>query len=603
MLDSSSSLAQRRNLGTHLLPSRLVRVAPWDSSDNHQVEESSNQEVSPKLPTYNFRPFKPGQQIFFSACIDRDESGDFDPNAKPETKKVLLINKRKKSASDPESGLEPGAKKPRNPVTLQAGRRNGYSFPLRFEIRKDILQTEPGKALAAKLKSTTDNWPFSEKSDPGDEPNLTDLNRTFIQPSRLRQREENQETKSSDTSFCEEVTIGHLAARGCKACLQIGIACNLIAGGRYPCSHCREEREECELIIEPLQKRACESCTRRKIICSFRTTADHGGPCLQCKQKSFKCVAGPKNDRLRLDQQRVPKPRVRLAGSSSNCFQCEQVGEVCSLRSKPEHDDCDRCKIFSLDCFFKSSERKGKKTKSKAVSEPEFDSVSNPPVTGQGPSAITRTISTRLTHPIILNYEASNDSTTPCHWCQDLAYGLIGLPEVRVDVIDYQNGDGHVEVEGGRAGQGCEPSKMCWQCTMSRFLTATCSDHDIQPIQEMDPNTFDYDSVPEWLISGHAASAPFEWCSVCLSAAFYCCTANTFGGFGALLGEEGRGCGLMLCEECEERLRSEFTGNLTLMIANLQAHAGGDAQIRADVSLLRVDEQLVMKFGHNKSVA
>ena len=120
--------------------------------------------------------------------------------------------------------------------------------------------------------STLDNWPKSAWRAPNedidweswwnsvvifDEDNLPD--RSNGHRGRSKRVSQGQDT-DGDTELrdLDEITLGHPEARGCKGCFELRQRCPLLdEGSRYPCDMCVQDGYDCELVTEPLRKRAC----------------------------------------------------------------------------------------------------------------------------------------------------------------------------------------------------------------------------------------------------------------------------------------------------------------------------------------------------------
>ena len=129
---------------------------------------------------------------------------------------------------------------------------------------------------------------------------------------------------------------------------------------------------------------------------------------------------------------------------------------------------------------------------------------------------------------------------------------------------------------------------MCLECFNQRLLLYSCPEHELAPTG-LDIQKFDYDLVQEYLAWDRAKKAPFDWCSVCPSAAFYKCVTES---------EEAGiecGCGLRLCEECAALMTSQFDGDLMDMVAGRIANAEELEDLRADAELLE-NEYFVNRF-------
>lgn len=214
---------------------------------------------------------------------------------------------------------------------------------------------------------------------------------------------------------------------------------------------------------------------------------------------------------------------------------------------------------------------------------------------------MTQFIKTSLPHPIELNYVGDR----PCHWCQDIGYGILGLGDaVDVEVVDFDDGSGYIELDGGYFGAGCEPSRMCDECTFERLAIAACLRHeaqDIKPIDGMGIDSFDFDCIYDYLMPGMATTAPFSWCSVCPNPAFFACCKQFNLGVTETDeiedAEKQHGCGLRLCEACATCLIHESGGNLEALVHNIQERSGERLALRADVDLILPGGELVRRIG------
>ena len=122
--------------------------------------------------------------------------------------------------------------------------------------------------------STLDNWPKSAWRPPTEEidweswwnavPTIDDdasLNSSNGHRGRPKRVVHGQDS-DGDTELrdLDEITLGHPEARGCKGCFKLGQRCPLLdEGSRHPCDICVQDSYDCELIMEPVKKRACLS--------------------------------------------------------------------------------------------------------------------------------------------------------------------------------------------------------------------------------------------------------------------------------------------------------------------------------------------------------
>lgn len=576
----------------------------------------------PAFSKYEFRPAaRESAKNNWVTWLDQDKSGNYDPNGCQSPQPPAPKRRRSTSEDKPHVSQHKKAKI----SSWQQGRYIGLSYPVAFKFI-----TLRGRAQLKAIGRASDNWPeYQSETNSGEQNSFwsssADTTATaqscdLSGPYNLRNRLIGTcgvEQHGNGISSIEEITLGHPAARGCKACFDLRFPCDLLLeGSKYPCRACVEDGEECELILQPAQKRACEGCRRRRIVCSYREEGDHSLPCLKCAESDEKCIAGPKSGRTRtgpsLDQALSQQPKtVPLSWPKFvSCMQSRRNKKRCSLKNKHQAISCNQCHESGIDCTseplpplaadgtpgvhkhnlqqtqVKDQNTKGQKTQS-AREKPPGERNSNAVI------AKTKFITTQLTHPVTFNYMPS-DGNSPllCHWCDDMMYGLLGLGAVRVEVIDHQDDQGYTEVKGGHAAQGHLPSRMCGSCTLERLMIAACSAHDMQPLPGMDAATFDLGSIADYMMPGTAASAPFAWCSVCPSPAFYGCRQKTAPAEDeseadrVLLGEVD-GCGLRLCGSCALKLADEHDGILERLIDRLKLDAGNaEFALRADAEFL-----------------
>lgn len=571
---------------------------------------------------YDFRSATRESIKNLSTWVDQDKSGDYDPNSKTTRPEITLKRKREPLARH---RGECGQAKPNKPRTntWQSGRRNGQSFCFTFKFR-----SAAGRALLKKLGKGSDNRlsqpSESENSDPsiswwsatGDSFQTDDTSRSYCLRKKPRSQFGGLSHRSDNLanyaiSGHDEITSGHPAARGCEGCLKLGMPCTLLReGSTYPCVDCVEDDIECELILPPPKKRPCESCRRRKIICSYREGGDHSLPCQQCTDSTLKCIAGPLSGRTRtgpsLDQDFSAKPRFVPTAQRPfiTCTQCRQAKRWCSPKSKDQEASCKHCKSAGTDCTFERLPDKPKKTRKVGAKRIERLKQIRKSVISDG-APTTQIIKTRYAHPITFNYlpaDDNEDEPAPCDWCETVAFGLLGLDEVEVEVIDHGDGQGYVEVNGGHTGRGIRPSRMCPDCTMERLQICGCKPHDIRPIQGLDPDDFDFDAAIECLIPGmnfDGGCSPYRYCSVCPGPAFMeCCKPRTLG---TCLDDEDLessgvvGCGLLLCEICAVSLVEEHDGSLESLVSALEID-GAPFGLRADVKFLLESGELLQRI-------
>ena len=471
--------------------------------------------------------------------------------------------------------------------------------------------SEHARAALKNFGSSLDNWPqrLPDSDITYDSP--THWPESHALPYDLRERSRRGPSDSAHATGdndlrLEDITLGYPAYRGCKACFEWGFRCPLLdEGSRYPCAECAVDNAECELIVEPAVKRTCEACRTRRQQCSYRDKGgDHAISCQQCANTSRKCVAGPLSGRTRtgpsLDQGYSQRQRLQPRIPKAKCTQCLQGKKRCSYKNHEEqaehiHDGSEGA-IYTVGPrdlqAITSDKEKGTEcgTRSHKRSEPMGAASSR-----------SQTITTKLAHPIQFNYAYDDDEEiAPCHWCEDMIYGILGLGEVEVEVIDSRDGQGYTEVSNGHTETDGK-SRMCAFCTTDRLKITACQNHEMQPIEGKNPETFDYQTVMEWMMPGMASLAPFAWCSICPNPAFFCCSTkpniDKDGQEEDLYLGEQKGCGLLLYESCAISLVNEHEGKLEDLIDSL-GNGGGDGGfgIRADANFLHAEGELLRRM-------
>ena len=552
---------------------------------------------------YDLRPAaREASKLVTITWIDQDESGTYDPAGKRSPSPLPNSRKRRERYEHAEDGA------PKRPKTSswQMGRFRGSQMIVTFK-----MTTEHGIAWQRSVGVAHDNWPqplpsaWQMQSSGSSDDSSTDDTNKRLQPYKFRERPRHDFPGASIFNGCElpdlaDVTLGHPAARGCKGCFAKREDCPLLEeGSRYPCETCRADDIDCELIIQPARKRACEACSKRRFICSYREEeSDHAQPCIECAKAGSKCVAGPLSGRTRtgpsLDQDRP--------GRKKGCTQCSKAKKWCSLKNKNPSLPCNLCRDNGEECNFEPlkhqvrKRRSKKKRRSKGLEGKEPSSGAQ---VKQDPKRF-RTITTKLAHPINFNYVAIEGDPLPCHWCDDLVHGLLGLGSVEVEVLDNEDGQGLTEVIDGHTTKGHLPSRMCGFCTLDRLRITACKKHEVEPITDMEPECFDYDSVINWMAPGQAVLAPFPWCSICPAPAFFACCSGTDEidvlGFGQEEAD-GKGCGLLLCESCAVTLVNEHDGVLEGLIDRLkEEEEEGGFSLRADADFLHPKGELLRRM-------
>lgn len=600
---------------------QIFEVPTWDTFPINNLSQASGEPLPSK---YDLRvTARNSVKAVLCTWIDQDATTTYDPKSKYDPGLLdapaehSLRRKRERPQRSDEN-LDNATKVPKT-TTWQRGRLEGKRLAVTLR-----LTSARGKAALEAYGASLDNWPDSalrpEQDDSswvswwnsGCEPftdsvSLTSTNYGLRKRTRLGSPDL---TNLDDSESCSiaDLTVGHPAARGCKACFALRHRCPLLNEGvKYPCNLCTEDDIDCELIIQPERKRVCEHCSRKRIVCSYREDgSDHKSPCRNCNNKGINCIAGPASGRTRtgpsLDS---PYPGLVAAPQKrtfASCTQCRQAKKWCSLTGKRKEVPCGCCRKNNQLCTFeplKIVPTKPQQIKETQPEGPKPIAVSSAK-TAKVITGSTQVITTKLAHPIAFNYQCDEKESTPCHWCDDAVYGLLGLGEVSVTVVDHDDGLGFIEMSGGHTNAGYPASRMCAMCTLGRIMITACRVHEIEAIDDMDPESFDYDSITDWMMPGMAACAPFAWCAVCPAPAFFACGKDHDPEVGEMDCEgfgRNKGCGLTLCESCAEALVNEHDGNLEVLIDSMKKMNGeGGFGLRADVDLLHSNGELLRRI-------
>ncbi|KAL9607500.1 MAG: hypothetical protein Q9167_007583 [Letrouitia subvulpina] len=596
-MSSASSFAFGETFKNTFGPAFAEAVGSWTfGNDNNEQSRFPYRASTQSKYDFRLQPRENAKPTVV-AWLDQDETGDYDPSAKPIERLDLIKQKKERLPFDGDEEREPGPKRQRI-STWQYGRNQGWVFPitLKFTLGK-------AKALLAKIRGE-DNWPFWTDSPSSSNPSIfsnlwsdslhssessqiSDANKTY----QLRTRGPfllYDDSQPLSSPSIQNVTLGHPAARGCKACLNLSLPCTLIQeGGTYPCEDCIQDGYECELIIPPAKKRSCQYCRRRRFGCSYLDQDyDHTQPCAACAAAGGKCIAGPATGRTRtgpaydqfFDFTKPVSPAPKGPDRPFvKCAPCRKARKWCSLR-KNQVGPCKRCRKDGTECTFESLQQlslKSRMQKAKGPNAPNLNHAQDEPNDQRySDGTATTKITTRVPHPLVFNHFPTE--MAPCNWCQDIRYGLLGtIPH------SYSNGE----------GQAYAPSRMCRICTTERIAVFACDGHELIPLDGMDVESFDQGTVMDWILDeedGRKVEVEWEWCCVCLNAAFYGC--GRVNGEGSMDAGEDEGCGLRFCEECAIRF-VENEGDLEELVRERMAE--GRFASRADAELLLRDGGLL----------
>lgn len=267
----------------------------------------------------------------------------------------------------------------------------------------------------------------------------------------------------------------------------------------------------------------------------------------------------------------------------SSCVACTKTGHRCSLADAPTEFPCTGCEMQERTCSLTEDSPQTQFTTSRRTAQA---SPSRPPPTNTALAVSTKTITTKLCHPLTFNHDLS--PSHPCHFCSIPTYPLLGLgpasPIVRIHPLNHS----YTELSSGHHANGQEPTRLCILCTTTRVRQLVCAAHNIEPIPGIRAADIDFKAAFGRLVAGDQTEAD-RWCSVCPAPALYRCY---------------KPCGLLLCETCAVALDGEHKGRLGAMLERLTEGPTGKRPfgLRADAELLRVDGQLV-KFMQSRFAA
>lgn len=577
----------------------------------------------PEPHNHDLRPgFRDGTLVF-TTWLDRDASGNYDPNFKAPRKTA----RKRRSTGNADSADVRRLTRTQNRLSEAAFRVNGNSHVISFKFSSDR-----GKAL---LAAGTDNWaddewnvladplqtaPISATSDENDDDDDILDPSLYQRGYKLRARRAARVGTSTNRPNLQ----GQPMARGCWGCYETGFlgnkdilnkehGCSLAHDSTdWPCSRCTGDDQECELITPAKVKKSCDRCNKRKVNCSYTRSSDHSGPCLECQEVAQYCIAGPNKSaiphRISLDDPTAPPERDVL------CTECLKTNKKCTLDSELRNKTgrgCRNCEKKGNSCIIADQEtpsyplaseveyRKAaapqKKRKATGAS-PDDNQKSQmlpstkrvkvpcppcpPPTTGQRAQK-TKTIATKLCHPIQFCCESS------CHFCEMPSYRVLGLGPVRPTVIDKPRAM-FTELENGHHAQGQENTRICPTCTFDLAKIIQCGKHDLLQIPPyMVTGGTDYEAAFNRLISGNLAGKD-HWCQLCPAMAEYACGKKS-----DVFGDEV-GCGLKLCFLCASDLQHKYNYEMDRFMDDVPNEESSERPfgLRADAELLRPDGQL-----------
>lgn len=344
-----------------------------------------------------------------------------------------------------------------------------------------------------------------------------------------------------------------------------------------------------EPAFEPVYRRDCTACTRSRMVCSYRAGGDRQQPCTDCVRLNRQCI--------------LPTPRAGMG-----------TGPPPPLTPTPTPEPTVRTRGRGLQLTPPPEpvlERPTHPMRSRSMTAPPRPVARASQQTGQ--QAKVFNIYTRLAHPINFNFETNDKDPIPCHWCNSMSYGLLGLGVVNASVFDCGDGEGYVELENGHTAHGHLPSRMCVDCTTHRVSIISCKVHEMDEILKMKGVEVD-PRLAAWYMERPEKfdDPPFEWCSICPYPAYYSCSKSC--AFDAFVDDgkkqpensspdqidlDGPGCGLRLCTECMVEIVGCHDGDLsrylTVRLTRTQNGTDGTSRLRADVSFLHSDGELMRR--------
>ena len=238
---------------------------------------------------------------------------------------------------------------------------------------------------------------------------------------------------------------------------------------------------------------------------------------------------------------------------------------------------------------------------SHSIQEPtKHDIIEISPSPSPTPECRLEWITTRWAHPIDFTYIPSAGQP-PCHFCEKFRYGIAGFRARDIQV--QKTGDAnkmYEEYRGGRPNPNPEATRMCAKCALDRIYISKCATHQLQVLPGLDPvapgigpekiRTYVQQIMYGKAIEDNQPIHPV--CSLCACPALYrCCAAQAKDRLGALVapGRTLKGCGLLICAECEEMLR-DYNGVLKKRFLREHLYEvkvkGKERQMRADHEFL-----------------
>lgn len=277
---------------------------PYKQMLEDEADHSQFHDYDDDATRYQFRPTRNTALPSGGTWLDNDASGNYDPDRRGSTLEPRLPKRRKRRhiftddrddhGHDLSDRRERAAEAKRARTYLSA-RQNGDRLLVKLNLKFDAgMQWQRNPDLHFPVPPEyTERWNFLDREDFFHSNNVSSDEQG---PSsyHLRHRGVIQDEIEIDPN----VVLGHPDARGCKSCYSVGDRCPMLdPDGIYPCYHCIEEQCDCEPLVEPPKKRACEHCKKRRMRCSYQDSDDlekHKKPCEGCQATGYRCIAGPK---------------------------------------------------------------------------------------------------------------------------------------------------------------------------------------------------------------------------------------------------------------------------------------------------------------------
>ncbi|KAF3386389.1 hypothetical protein F1880_001648 [Penicillium rolfsii] len=545
---------------------------------------------------YDLRSRAKNTTLAIASWIDNDKDDDYLPHQPSRSKRRIPSNRER----------------PRS--TRQA--RSGAT-DLRPSLEEHTLEDKLSSSSPLTPDDTTGQSKWEELWEP-------QTKRDPAKAYHFRARKDTAGSPSNTTSdhsinptFFEQ---GKSSAKGCLACQELELDCSLVEDPfDYPCDSCRDDECDCIPDPPPVWKRPCEPCkSRRRSRCSYLSGEyDHSQPCFECVQHGFQCVAGPAkcppSDVYRFED-------TDDAGDTDPETEYEDQDDD-PADSSPEASDGDKNGKSRLHgsehTYLAPSEESSQSTASQRSTLKPSDfycatlaGSGLPPATiptfgssSSNPYGTAYRIRTYYPHPLTI---LDKDSLDLCHWCSNLAYGIVGLGPRDTEILDFGGGR-MIEITNGHQREGKEPSRMCWYCATERLQIMQCQHYDIAPMMhDLDPdNPFSVSVAYQDLAQACSAlrdpSSPYygqsfenadhEWCSLCQQPAFWSCNSNqafladASGNVYQQMGPVDIGCGLVLCDYCAQTVK-RFHGDLDRAVAWGREDPQNKTKFRADVDYI-----------------